>query len=283
MRYIMFSKHLQELSVVEAGRAISGLGLNGVELTVRPGGHIVPEGVEQRLPEAVAALAGVGVSVPAIVVEIHHRREAGAIEVCRAAASVGATHLRTSSLRYQQFGRMREEIAAARAQASELEALGREFGLRLCVHVHSGPMLSAQAGVLLDIIGHTDPRYVGVSLDIAHLTVEGGRDGWRQAIDLLQGRVGIVAVKSFGWFSAPDEATGGTRWSSKIVPLAQGTARWREAFQLLRQVGWDHDGQALVSLHSEYQGPDTWRDLSVAEVIEQTASDLAWLRRQAEA
>ena len=281
MRYLMFSKHLQTLSVGEAGQAIKGLGFDGVELTVRPGGHVGVERVEEELPRAVEELNALGVAVPAIVVEIHGRREPYAEAVCRAAARVGATTLRTSSQRYARFGAIREEIDAARADARALEALGREHGLRLCIHCHSGPMLSAQGPTLAMIVDGTDPRHVGVSLDIAHLTVEGGLDGWRQSIDLLQGRVGIVAVKSFGWFGEPDAETGGTRWTPKVVPLAEGGARWREAFALLRQLGWDADGQALVSVHSEYQGSASWRELSVDEVIEQTRQDMVWLRRQA--
>lgn len=281
MRYLMFSKHLQELSVAEAGAAIKGLGFDGVELTVRAGGHIPTERVEEELPRAVETLGALGLGVPALVVEIHGHRSPGAAAVCRTAARVGATTLRTSSLRYTRFGAIREEIAAARAAARELEELAREHGLRLCIHCHSGPMLSAEGAILAMIVEGTDPRYVGVSLDIAHLTVEGGLDGWRQSLDLLQERVGIVAVKSFGWFSEPDPATGGTRWTPKVVPLAAGTARWRDAFALLRQLGWDADGQALVSVHSEYQGSASWRELSVAEVIEQTRRDLAWLRQQA--
>jgi sugar phosphate isomerase/epimerase len=143
-------------------------------------------------------------------------------------------------------------------------------------------MLSAQGGILANIVDGTDPRYVGVSLDIAHLTVEGSIDGWRQGIDLLQERVGIVAVKSFAWFHEPDATTGGTRWTPKIVPLAEGSARWRDAFALLRQTGWDADGTALVSLHSEYQGSASWRELSVDDLIAQTRDDIAWLRRQAD-
>jgi hypothetical protein len=113
------------------------------------------------------------------------------------------------------------------------------------------------------------------------LTVEGGLDGWRQSIDLLRDRVGIVAIKSFGWFSEPDAEMGGTRWTPRVVPLAEGGARWREAFALLRHLGWDADGRALASVHSEYQGSASWRELSVDEVVEQTRLDMLWLRRQA--
>ncbi len=56
--------------------------------------------------------------------------------------------------------------------------------------------------------------------------------------------------------------TGGTRWLPKLVPLNEGTARWAQAFRLLRQTGWDLDGQVVVSLHSENQGDSSWRDRS---------------------
>lgn len=281
MRYIMFSKHLQSMSVLEAGQTIKALGFDGVELTVRPGGHLLPERAEEALPGAVEELQAIGLQVPALVVEIHNRREPYAAEVCRAAGAVGATVLRTSSHRYQGFGTIREQIATARRDARDLESLGREFGVRLCIHCHSGDFLSGTGATLAMIIDETDPQYVGVSLDLGHLTTEGGKSGWRQSLDFLQDRVGIVAVKSFGWFREPDPRAGELVWNAKLVPLAEGNVQWRRAFELLRQVGWDADGQALVSVHSEYQGRGSWRDLSVPELIEQTREDFAYLKTQA--
>jgi sugar phosphate isomerase/epimerase len=281
VRYLMFSKHLQSLSVHEMGRVVRELGFGGVELTVRPGGHVQPGRVEQDLPQAVAGLRELGLEVPAIVVEIHTCRDEHAEVVCRAAGRVGATVLRTSSRRYTRFGAIRDQIATARSEARELEALGREYGVRLCIHCHSGDWLSAQGGILATILEQTEPRHVGVSLDVGHLTVEGGGSGWRQGIDLLQERIGIVAAKSFGWFPAPDPETNGTRWTARVMPLAEGNVRWREAFRLLRQLGWDADGRALVSLHSEYQDVNSWRDLTIPELLDQTGRDLAWLQQQA--
>src|SRR5688500_9590502 len=281
MRYVMFSKHLQTMSVAEAGKTIKSLGFDGVELTVRPGGHVLPDNVAEDLPRAVEELRAAGLETPAIVVEIHNRQQEFSEAVCRAASKVGARELRTSSHRYRGFGEIREQIAAARKDAKELEALGREHGVRLCIHCHSGDLLSGQGGVLAMITDGTDPRYVGVSLDVGHLTVEGGNSGWRQRIDLMKERVGIVAVKSFGWFHEPDAKTGEMQWTPKLVPLAEGNARWRLAFQLLRQVGWDADGRALVSVHSEYQGRASWRHLEVPELIEQTREDFAYLRAAA--
>lgn len=280
MRNIMFTKHLQSMSVAEAGKTIKSLGFDGVELTVRPGGHILPERVDEDLPRAVDELREIGLAVPALVVEIHNRGEEYSAAVCRAAGKVGATVLRTSSHRYRDFGTIREQMESARRDAKDLEALGAEFGVRLCIHCHSGDFLSATGGVLDMILARTDPSHVGVSLDLGHLTTEGGKSGWRQSIDLLQRRVGIVAVKSFGWFREPDPKTGDMTWNAKLVPLSEGNVQWRRAFELLRHVGWDADGQALVSIHSEYQGGGSWRSLDVPELIEQTRQDFAYLQGQ---
>jgi sugar phosphate isomerase/epimerase len=280
MRTIMFTKHLQSMSIGDAGRAIKALGFEGVELTVRPGGHVLPERVDEDLPRAVDELGELGLQVPALVVEIHDRQEAYSVAVCRAAGRVGARELRTSSARYRQFGTIREQIGAARRAAKELESLGEEFGVRLDVHCHSGDFLSSSGALLAMVVDGTDPRFVGVSLDLGHLTTEGGKAGWRQSIDLLQDRVGILAVKSFGWFHESDPQSGQAVWNAKLVPLAEGNVQWRLAFDLLRRVGWDAGGQALVSLHSEYQGRGSWRDLDVPALIEQTGQDFAYLRAQ---
>ncbi len=280
MRFIMFTKHLQTMSVEEAGRTIKQLGFEGVELSVRLNGHILPENARNELPRAVDRLREIGLDTPALVVEIHNRQQEYAAVVCEMASKVGATELRTSSARYRGFGDIREQLAAARKDAKDLESLGKEYGVRLDVHAHSGDFLSCQ-GALLDMwIGETDPRYVGVSLDLGHWTTEGGKSGWKASIDLMQGRVGLVAIKSFGWFHEPDPKTGEKRWIPKLVPLEEGNVQFRQAFDYLRQGGWDSDGRSLVSVHSEYQGGGSWRSLEVPELVEQTHKDFDYLRSQ---
>ncbi len=45
----LFSKHLQFLGYKEMAKATVEAGLDGVDLTVRPGGHVLPENVERDL------------------------------------------------------------------------------------------------------------------------------------------------------------------------------------------------------------------------------------------
>ena len=281
MRFMMFSKSLQSMSVLEAGKTVKALGFDGIELTVRGEAHIPPRTVREALPRAVDQLREIGLDVPALVTDIHSVQDEYAHDVCETAAGVGALRLRTSPHRYKPFGKIREQIAEARRGAADLEQLAREHGVMFCIQTHSGPMLGAQGGIVDQILQGTDPRYVGVSLDPGHLTVEGGNKGWVQSIDLLQDRIGLVDAKSFGWFTETEAETGEPIWVNKKMPLDRGNVRWRQVFALLGRLGWDRDGQALVSLGSEYQG-GAWRNLTVPELIDQTREDLAYIRHQAE-
>ena len=56
MKWMMFIKHLQTLGIAGAGKAIKSLGFEGVDLTVRPGGSVLPESVRKEIRARLAAL-----------------------------------------------------------------------------------------------------------------------------------------------------------------------------------------------------------------------------------
>jgi hypothetical protein len=54
----------------ELGRSLKALGFDGVDLTVRPGGHVYPTRVATDLPVFVDALRHEGLAVPMITTEL---------------------------------------------------------------------------------------------------------------------------------------------------------------------------------------------------------------------
>src|SRR5690348_4871884 len=51
LKISVFSKHFQWTGWDEAARLAADIGFDGLDLTVRDGGHVLPERVEQDLPK----------------------------------------------------------------------------------------------------------------------------------------------------------------------------------------------------------------------------------------
>lgn len=274
MKLMMFSKHLQTMSVAEAGRVIRDLGFEGVDLTVRPGGHVSPEEVRTALPEAVRTLADMGLQVPLITTAITAADEPYAADIFETAADAGVPEIKLGYWRYQGFGTFHEAMEEIARKLDEIEKLAQRTGVRANIHTHSGDFMSASPFILWYWIKDRDPAAIGAYLDAGHIVVEGGVSTWKMAIDLLRDRITLLAVKDLEWQQVDDPSLGKKRWITKMVPLKRGVVPWPEVFTCLREIGFD----SWVSVHSEYQGWHSWRDLTVEELIEQTREDLAYLR-----
>ena len=68
----IFSKHLQWLDYNEMSKTVAELGFDGVDLTVRPQGHVLPERVEADLPKAVEAIDKAGKKVYMLTTAINN-------------------------------------------------------------------------------------------------------------------------------------------------------------------------------------------------------------------
>ena len=63
---VVISKYLQYMDYKTLAKTCREIGLDGVDLTVRPGGHVEPDKVDTDLPAAVEAIRAEGLSVPMI-------------------------------------------------------------------------------------------------------------------------------------------------------------------------------------------------------------------------
>jgi len=274
MKLMMFSKHLQTMSVAEAGRVIRDLGFEGVDLTVRPGGHVLPENVRTDLPVAVRTLADLGLQVPLITTAITAADEPYAVDIFETAAEAGVPEIKLGYWRYEGFGTFRRAMDEVARRLDGIEKLAQRTGVRANIHTHSGDYMSASPFIIWHWIKDRDPAAIGAYVDAGHIVVEGGVSTWKMAIDLLRGRITLLAVKDMEWQQVDDPTLGKKRWITKMVPLNRGVVPWPEVFACLREVGFD----GWISVHSEYQGSHSWRDLTVEELIEQTRGDLVYLR-----
>src|SRR5437660_712570 len=143
MQLVMFSKHLGPLSVPEAGKVVKDLGFDGVDLTVRAGGHVAPEEVATALPAAVRQLQDLGLAVPMLTTAITDAGEPHAGAIMAAASELGIRTLKLGYWSYRPFGRIHALLDDARRAMDGIEGLARKHDVRACIHNHSGNCLSA--------------------------------------------------------------------------------------------------------------------------------------------
>src|ERR1035438_10092970 len=70
LQIIYFSKHLQWLGWEQMAATVVDLGFDGVDLTVREGGHVEPARVQEDLPKVVKIIRKAGLDIPMITASI---------------------------------------------------------------------------------------------------------------------------------------------------------------------------------------------------------------------
>jgi sugar phosphate isomerase/epimerase len=212
----VFSKHLQWLPFADVGPVIAESGFTAVDLTVRPGGHVLPERVEDDLPRAVEMLWKSGLTVPLITTAIVDAGDPLTRRVLAAAKKAGVTHYRMG---YWTFPPNADPLAALRAlkpRAAAIAALNREIGIRGGYQNHVGTRVGGSVwdlGILLEGI---EPDGLGVQYDIRHAVAEGG-ESWPIALKLIAPHIDTVALKDHVWAKRADG-----RWEPRSVPLGEG-------------------------------------------------------------
>jgi len=272
MELVMFSKMMKNvgnLSVDKAGDYIADLGFDGVDLTVRPEGHVLPQEAARRLPEAIDILRTKGLTVPMITTSITNADQKNAEDIFKTASECGVKFLKLGYWRYEGFGTIEKQIERVRKDNLKgIYRLSKQYNLTAGVHIHSGDFLTANPAVVKMLLQDYDPERLCAYIDLGHMAVEGGLSGWKMGMDLLQEHIGMVAVKDFGWFHEKDE-TGERRWRARIVPLSEGLVPWSEVFTYLQKTGFD----GPVSFHSEYD------DVTLEELIRRTRQDLQYAKQ----
>jgi len=271
MRILMFIKMLKNkgnLSLEEAAEFIAEMGFDGVDLTVREGGYVIPEDVVEKLPQAVQALKLKGLDVPMITTNVTDAGKDYAEEVFRTASECGVRYVKLGYWRYAGFGRIISQIEEVRKQLNEIYALSQRYNVTATVHTHAGPYLSADPALLYMLLKEYDPEWLGAYIDPGHMFAESGPLGLEMRIDLLAPYIRLVAVKNYRWLRLSDVKTGEKTWKLQMMPLSEEIVPWPMVFKCLKTLGFN----GCISVHSEYEA------LGFEELIQQTKEDLDYTR-----
>jgi sugar phosphate isomerase/epimerase len=274
MRFVLFTDNLADLSVREACQAAKLAGFDGLDLTVRSGGHVLPQNAGIGLAAAHEIAEEEGFAIPMISTGIVAADAPHAEDVI-AAAHDRIRNFKLGYWRYQPpFGNMVKQLDEARRQLAGVVKLAARYHIRPCVHIHSGPVLSNGPFSYL-LLKDYSPAEVGAYVDPMHMSLEGALSGWEMTLDALAPWVALVGVKNYLLQPTDRDEFGQQRFKATYVPLADGMAPLPQFFRRLKQIGYD----GVVSLHSEYKGGSSWKKLTTPQLIEQSATDLRYLKQ----
>ncbi len=274
MKLLMFTKHLQDLPLEKMADVVRDLGFDGLDVTTRTGGTIAPENVRDDLPRVAEICGGRGLEIGMLTTEITAADYDHAESIFQAASDAGIRFLKLGYYRYGKFGELSKQLDEIRGRLEGLAPMARRYGVTACVHIHSGDFIPPSGEILYLLLQGFDADEIGAYVDPGHMTIEGGVEAWKMGLDLLAKQIRIVAIKDFGWITQNDPSLGKPAWLSKLVPLSEGVVRWPEVLWCLGEIEFD----GYLSVHSEYQGAQSFQDMTTEEVIDQTRRDLEYLQ-----
>ena len=237
----VFSKHLQFLDYKDMADAAAEIGFNGVDLTVRPKGHVLPERVEMDLPKAMEAIKKAGLATTMITTAVQDANDPTDKKLLETASGLGVKYYRMNWLKYPEGKSIPEAMMQFKKTLTEISHLNRKLNITGCYQNHSGNLAGASIWELWEILKNSDPRNMGVQYDIRHAVVEGGMS-WKNGLNLIHPHIKILAVKDCIWLKKNGS------WVVENVPLGEGMVDFKSYFKILKEFKI----QVPVSLHYEY-------------------------------
>jgi len=273
MKLMMFSKHLQDLEVPDAAEVIKSLGFEGVDLTVRGGGHVSPDRVRLDLPKAVQTIRDLGLEVPLITTNLSAADEPNSDAIFETAGELGIPNVKLGYSYYREFGTFNDLLRQFNHALDDIEALAERTGVRANLHNHSGHFMTAMAPIVHQLLKDRNPDALGFYIDPCHLVVEGGLGDWLMSLDLCAEQISLVAIKDFVW-NTENNHDNKPEASMVWTPLSQGLVNWPKVFQCLHEIGYD----GWLSVHMEYWTTPFYQMMSLDEKLAVTSEDMTYLR-----
>lgn len=258
----IFSKHLQFLDYKNTGAMAAELGFSGVDLTVRPKGHVLPEMVKTDLPKAISAIKKAGSACKLITTNVESVNNPLDLDIIKTAAASGVEFYRPNWYKYKEGESMPKSLEFYQNEIEKLSKLNASLGIAGSYQNHAGTDVGASFWELESLMKKADPKGFGIQYDIRHAVVEGGYS-WGNGLELLKSKINVIVLKDFKWGKVDGE------WKAVNVPIGEGMVDFDTYFKLLKK----YQLKPPVSLHLEYELGGAEKGKSTLTVDEKVVYD----------
>jgi L-ribulose-5-phosphate 3-epimerase len=237
----VFSKNLHWLNYEDMAVAVAAMGFDGIDLTVRPDGHVLPERVADDLPKAVEIIRKAGLKVVMITTAINNPDDPFTEPILKTAGALGISCYRMGWISYNDKLSMEENMKDHRSRMTKLASLNKKYKIRGDYQNHSGMSFGSPVWDLWAVLKDLDGQWIGSQYDVRHAMVEAA-NSWPLGLKLLKSHVRSMDIKDFIW------SKGQNGWHAETVPLGEGMIDFKKFFKLLKE----YTIQGPYSLHFEY-------------------------------
>jgi L-ribulose-5-phosphate 3-epimerase len=268
----VFSKMLHWLNYDDLAKFAAEAGFDGVDLTVRPKGHVTPERVTEDLPKAVTAIRKAGLKVEMITTAITKADEPNVEAILKTASGLGVKHYRMGWINYDPKISIQDNIEQITKQLRALAELNGKYKMIAEYQNHSGANFGSPVWDLYTVLEKLKTPWLGSQYDVYHATAE-AFNAWVIGLELLKPYIRSIDIKDFVWGMRDGKQ------ARRDVPLGNGNVNFARLFETLKAAGIT----APISLHVEYdlggaeQGA-TETSMSREKIMELMKADLAVLR-----
>jgi sugar phosphate isomerase/epimerase len=254
-----FIKFIQQMPYEAMAEQLAEMGFTGVEATVRRGGLIESDKVEDELPRFVDALNRFGLKIHVMASDVNRADDPLSQRVLKTASKLGIKRYRMSYFRYDLTKPIRPQLTEFAPILKDLVQLNAELSLQAVYQNHAGKQFVG--GTIWDIeqlVREHSLDQVGIAFDIRHATAEAGVS-WPTLFHVAEPHIGAIYVKDFRWGKTKPEN----------VPLGEGRVD-PKFFDLVERAKF----RGPFSLHVEYLG-----DKGLGPNLKALRDDLATLKK----
>lgn len=258
----VFSKHLQFLDYEAMAETAAEAGFDGVDLAVRPKGHVEPERVQQDLPKAIDAIKEKNLLALMMTTAISNPQDPVQQSILKTASILGIKYYRTDWLWYEEQLGIPENLEKFKQQLNALATLNKELNIVGDYQNHAGFNGHPLGGPVWDlalVLNDIDSPFIGCQYDIRHATVDGATS-WPLGLQLIHPQINTLVVKDFKWGMVDN------KWQIINTPLGEGMVDFPKFFTLVNK----YNISAPISLHFEYEMPEHNAKLSIKQKRQET-------------
>jgi L-ribulose-5-phosphate 3-epimerase len=237
----LFSKPLDKFETGFMCDCVSEAGINGFDLTVRPGGKIDPVSVETLLPQFIEKADKFGLVTDMLVTGIVSASDPLTERVLKTASSLRIGNYRFGWMPYDLASGVRESLEKFRSDLVALDKLNRKYKINGGYQNHSGLMIGGPVWDLDLLMNELSPEFTGIQYDVRHAMVEGA-NSWIIGMNLVSRRISSLAIKDFTWKNINGKP------AAESVPLGEGMVDWDHYFATVKALNIS----GPITLHVEY-------------------------------